>query len=355
MARDTLNTDSLDVEYQIDPDSQLPLIQVNDNYLMTVTSDDAQIQGDDLETTAQELTQTIDNALLTYKRERQPEFLKRQGLIAGGITLGLILLTVAILYRKRYLRIRYNQSLAQMGSPPSSASNILDQGNLNQDPAESERANDLAHQQLAKREKLKVWQELRQRLLAIGLIGIWIGGLAIGLRLFPQTRWLQSFVLSGLGELLLKILVTLLVTYWAIRLSFVLIDWVFTLLSKSSLIPTQASVRKLQRLQTVSGVAKGMTTILLGVTGFLVTLSILGVNIGPLLAGVGIIGVAISLGAQNLVKDMINGFFILLEDQYSVGDVITLGEASGLVEKMNLRITQLRSIDGELLPRLKHW
>jgi len=75
----------------------------------------------------------------------------------------------------------------------------------------------------------------------------------------------------------------------------------------------------------------------------------LGVDIGPLLAGVGIIGVAISLGAQNLVKDMINGFFILMEDQFSVGDVITIGDASGLVERMNLRITQLRSTDGELI------
>lgn len=348
IAQDNLDTNTLEVEYQIDPDSQLPLIYVNDNYLMTVTSNDAVMRGDDLETTAQELAQIIKDALLVYNRERQPEYLKRQGLIAGGIVLGIIVLTLGILYRKRHLQALYHKTLAQLESSPSSPTNPYEQ-NLDQIPDSPDQATVLAQQQLAKRKKIKVWQELRQRLLTFGLIGIWVGGLAIGLRLFPQTRWLQSLVLSGLGEILLKILVIIVATYWAIRISFVLTDWVFTLLSKSSLLPSQASVRKLQRLQTVSGVTKGMITILMGITGCLIALSTLGVNIGPLLAGVGIIGVAISLGAQNLVKDMINGFFILLEDQYSVGDVITLGDASGLVEKMNLRITQLRSIDGELI------
>jgi small conductance mechanosensitive channel len=67
------------------------------------------------------------------------------------------------------------------------------------------------------------------------------------------------------------------------------------------------------------------------------------------LAGAGIIGVAISFASQSLIKDMINGFFILLEDQYGVGDVIIVGEVSGLVENMNLRITQLRNDEGRLI------
>ncbi|MGL5803942.1 MAG: mechanosensitive ion channel family protein, partial [Xenococcaceae cyanobacterium] len=77
--------------------------------------------------------------------------------------------------------------------------------------------------------------------------------------------------------------------------------------------------------------------------------SAVGVNIAPLLAGAGIVGVAISLASQNLIKDAINGFFIILEDQYAVGDVINVGEVSGLVENMNLRITQLRDGEGRLI------
>jgi small conductance mechanosensitive channel len=71
--------------------------------------------------------------------------------------------------------------------------------------------------------------------------------------------------------------------------------------------------------------------------------------LGPLLAGAGIIGLAISLASQNLLRDIINGFLILMEDQYGVGDVIVVDEVAGLVESMNLRITQLRNEEGRLI------
>lgn len=74
----------------------------------------------------------------------------------------------------------------------------------------------------------------------------------------------------------------------------------------------------------------------------------IGMNIGPLLAGAGILGLAVGFGAQSLVKDIISGFFILLEDQFSVGDYITTGEFSGIVEELGLRITKIRDFSGEL-------
>lgn len=342
VAQDNLSRSSLTVDQQIDPDNQLPRIMVNGSYLMTVTTSDAEVQGDNLATTTQDIIQTINNALRNYKYERQPDYLRRQGLIAGGFTVGMMVLTLGILYRQRQLKAQYQQILTEIEKTELP---VVPDPDANTGSTLSEQA----HKQLAKHKRLKVWLELRQRLLTIGLIGLWVGGVALVLRLFPQTRWLQSLVLSGLGQVLLKMLVTLVATYWAIRISFVLIDGVFTLLGRSRFLSSQASVRKQQRLQTVAGIAKGIVTILIGIIGFLIALSILGVNIGPLLTGVGIIGVAISLGAQNLVKDMINGFFILMEDQFSVGDVITIGDASGFVERMNLRITQLRSIDGELI------
>jgi small conductance mechanosensitive channel len=69
----------------------------------------------------------------------------------------------------------------------------------------------------------------------------------------------------------------------------------------------------------------------------------------PLLAGAGIIGLAISFAAQGLIKDIINGFLIILEDQYAVGDVIVIGDLGGLVESMNLRVTQIRNNEGQLI------
>lgn len=348
LAQDHLKRSSLTVDFQIDPENQLPRIMVNGSYLMTVTTSDAEVQGENLETAAQGIVQTIKDGLQNYQRERQPDYLRRQGLIAGGLTVGLLVLTIGIKYRQRQLKARYKQILAEIEKTESLVISSPE-SDTNSKATLSEQTNGLAQKQIAKHKRLKVWLELRQRLLTIGLIGIWVGGVALVLRLFPQTRWLQSLVLSGLGQVLLKIIVILVATYWAVRISFVLIDGIFTFLGRSSLLSSPASVRKQQRLQTVAGIAKGIVTILMGIIGFLIALSTLGVNIGPLLTGVGIIGVAISLGAQNLVKDMINGFFILLEDQFSVGDVITIGDASGFVEKMNLRITQLRSIDGELI------
>jgi len=80
-------------------------------------------------------------------------------------------------------------------------------------------------------------------------------------------------------------------------------------------------------------------------TGILI-LAELGINTTPLIAGAGIIGIAIGFGGQYLVKDLITGFFILLENQYRVGDVVCFGERCGLVEKINLRTTVLRDLDG---------
>ena len=72
----------------------------------------------------------------------------------------------------------------------------------------------------------------------------------------------------------------------------------------------------------------------------------LGINIGPYLAAAGIVGVALGFGAQSLVKDIIGGIFIIVEDQYNIGDVIKIASISGTVEEINLRRTVLRDLDG---------
>ncbi|MCX7966204.1 MAG: mechanosensitive ion channel family protein, partial [Syntrophorhabdaceae bacterium] len=74
----------------------------------------------------------------------------------------------------------------------------------------------------------------------------------------------------------------------------------------------------------------------------------LGINIGPVLAAAGIVGLAVGFGAQSLVKDVIGGFFIILEDQIRVGDVVEIGGKSGLVEKIGLKTTVLRDLSGNV-------
>jgi moderate conductance mechanosensitive channel len=175
-------------------------------------------------------------------------------------------------------------------------------------------------------------------------LGIWIVGLIIIVGLFPHTRELQPLLLSTS----LKLLGILLSTYLVIRLSNVAIDRFFSAVSDGS-DGIQASQRIALRVSTFAGVAKSLSAVVYICIAAIAILSVTGINIVPLLTGAGIVGLGISLASQNLIKDVINGFLILLEDQYAVGDVIQVGKATGLVENINLRITQLRNAEGRLI------
>jgi len=88
--------------------------------------------------------------------------------------------------------------------------------------------------------------------------------------------------------------------------------------------------------------------IVVAVAAGMMILQELGIKIAPILASVGFIGLAFGFGAQSLVKDIVTGFFLIVEGQYSVGDVIKIGDTGGLVEGINLRVTTLRDIQGVL-------
>jgi small conductance mechanosensitive channel len=106
--------------------------------------------------------------------------------------------------------------------------------------------------------------------------------------------------------------------------------------------------RRRQRAEALGSVLKSMASAIIFGIVVMMALAELGVNLGPILASAGVAGLAIGFGAQNLVKDFLSGLFMLLEDQYGVGDVIDVGEASGTVEAVGLRITTLRDSHGVL-------
>jgi len=106
------------------------------------------------------------------------------------------------------------------------------------------------------------------------------------------------------------------------------------------------SERRKQRTETLASVLKSITTGAVFTMAVLMILGELAFNIGPFIAGAGIAGVALGFGAQSLVKDFLSGMFMIVEDQYGVGDVIDVGEASGVVEAVGLRVTRLRDVDG---------
>jgi moderate conductance mechanosensitive channel len=104
--------------------------------------------------------------------------------------------------------------------------------------------------------------------------------------------------------------------------------------------------RRAQRARTMGSVLRSMSSTVILVTGAIMVLAEFGVALAPILASAGIVGVAVGFGAQNLVRDFLSGMFMLLEDQYGVGDIIDAGEASGVVEAVGLRITTLRDHQG---------
>jgi small-conductance mechanosensitive channel len=106
------------------------------------------------------------------------------------------------------------------------------------------------------------------------------------------------------------------------------------------------SERRRQRVETIGSVLRSIVSAVIFVIAAMMVLGELGVNLAPLLASAGIVGIAIGFGAQNLVKDFLSGMFMILEDQYGVGDVVDLGEASGVVEAVGLRTTTVRDGSG---------
>jgi moderate conductance mechanosensitive channel len=109
---------------------------------------------------------------------------------------------------------------------------------------------------------------------------------------------------------------------------------------------SQEAGTRAQQLRTLAGVINSVGTFVIVFIALMQVLDAVRINIGPLLASAGIAGLAIGFGAQTLVKDVINGFFILLENQYNVGDVIRVSGVKGSVESMTMRRTTLRDDDG---------
>jgi len=110
----------------------------------------------------------------------------------------------------------------------------------------------------------------------------------------------------------------------------------------------QQSLEAQKRAQTLTTIARTTATTVVIILTIMLVLGEIGVDVAPLIAAAGIGGLAIGFGAQNLVRDIISGFFLLLEDQIRVGDVVKIGDKSGQVEQIGLRIITLRDFDGSV-------
>jgi moderate conductance mechanosensitive channel len=110
----------------------------------------------------------------------------------------------------------------------------------------------------------------------------------------------------------------------------------------------QYSLRRAQRADALGALANSIIGVVVWTIAVFMVLGTFGITLGPLIAGAGILGVALGFGAQGLVRDFISGVFMLIEDQYGVGDIVDVGEAAGVVEGVTLRSTRIRDVEGTL-------
>ena len=173
---------------------------------------------------------------------------------------------------------------------------------------------------------------------------IWVWGIGGIMFLYPQTRAI-SFLLIGepINILVIWVFVSL-----ADKVSDFVIDFYLHKWAENAQLANHNSGRYALRVPTYSAALTNMTTMLSCLIGIVATAEILGIAT-QVLASAGVIAAVSAYFSQNLIKDVINGVLILWNDRYAVGDVVTIGTEGGLVEKMNLYMTALRSPDGELI------
>ena len=308
--------------------------------LMSVTELDAQLYGLSVADLAQEFSKIIPAALIQARQDRLPATLQRKGLYSLGILIGIILVTLLLIsWHKRFLKQwkRLQEQKPQLNQPA-----IEEASNSNLEEAEDVGMMNYCQEKLAWQRKLNI-NQLKRWILVISLFILWVLGLASIVGMFPYTRWLEDWLLTK--PLLLGIVLG---TILGIKTSSVIIDFFFKKFVDTESQTTDISPRRISRLTTFFNVFKGAINFIWIVLGTLWFLEKLNIPIIPILAGAGIVGFAVSFSSQNLIRDIINGIIMLWEDQFIIGDLVNIGGTVGVVEHINLRMTQLRQANGTL-------
>lgn len=170
-----------------------------------------------------------------------------------------------------------------------------------------------------------------------------------GASITSLIKGLLDGVLSGKVLEIVSLILAIFVLYFTSKLIIKLVEkLVEKFVKRKQSKENTNDINSSRRLHTVAILMKSIIKYVIYFIVTIIILGELGVNTTGIIASAGILGLAIGFGAQSLAKDMISGFFIIFEDQYAVGDYVTIGSKSGIVEELALRITKIRDFEGQI-------
>ncbi|MEH2203758.1 MAG: mechanosensitive ion channel family protein [Nostoc sp.] len=331
--------------------------------LVTVTEPDADYHGKTLEELAQEwqkiLQAEVERINRLFSRQVSLQRIGQALQISIGLLLGSVVLWLlrrTLIRKQTALEVRHQEQIAAVkqdavkrteGETSTTIHTIETSENKTD-------ADTIAHQRSQFLETIRRQFSLKRQLGIYSLLAwllfwafilMWYIGIVVIMYSVPYLmRWSKDALARPLALLIIWFFISL-----VIRIGKTLIDRLTDVWTTHSSLPLSETQRIALRAATVSGALKGLITFIFITLGILHSLNAFNMPTSSILAGGAVIGIAISLGSQSLIKDLVNGCLILMEDQFAVGDVIEIADKSGLVENLNLRVTQLRNSEGKLI------
>lgn len=314
--------------------------------LLTLTQIDATVCGLTLAESGDHIVHILHDALIRAMLERQPAYLQRHALYSVLAIMGMIGASTILFFIQKRLNHQWGQSKAVNQQKAKELADTHQKNLAEEEDITDERQyvmeQIIGHEVQCTRQVNRY--NFRRIILQIAHVVIWFGGIAWIVGLFPYSRWLQFFILSQPLMVIVILMVRPAASYSSIWIDRSLDKW-----AKRESINEDMMQRWNLRINSFGPIVKAGINTLLWLFTILFVLYCLRIPVAPILAGAGILGLAVSLGAQTLVRDLISGALILVEDQYAIGDFVILNETFGRVEKMNLRTTSLRNRQGNLI------
>ena len=314
--------------------------------IVTVLPVDAEYNQTTIDSLATQWQTTLQSALTRALSARQPSV--QRGNVSRVIRIGGILAGVSLLVWALYASLRRRIAVLAATIDARESATDAAQQRVAEHPEEAHRRRRRFFA-LA----LRTLEPTRQRSLLVAvseallwaLALAWFAFMTWAFGLFPQTSPLAQQILHGA----LVIAITLVATGLLNRILDVLITRIAGVWRLRSFVSSEDRARLLLRIPTIARAVAGLKTFVLVFIAVLSVVGALGVPIGSVVTIGGLAAVALSLAAQNVVRDFLNGLLVLLEDQYAVGDFVTINTNSGLVERLTLRMVQIRDAQGDLI------